>query len=135
MEITGLGQFGRAVEPAMSSHADDVSGVGYDLPKGRWTMCDSLCRYVGIVGVLLAGSLPSAVGDGPPSYLITDLGMLGGDFSRAHGVNIHGQVVGESRTASGDLHAFLWDSAGGMRDLGTLGGQNSVPLRLVEAGR
>ena len=38
----------------------------------------------------------------------------------AYGINDSGQVVGESSTVSGDLHAFLWEG-GVMTDLGTLG--------------
>src|SRR5206468_830771 len=36
------------------------------------------------------------------------------------------QVVGESQTASGDWHAFSWTHAGGMVDLGSLGGTTSA---------
>jgi probable HAF family extracellular repeat protein len=52
----------------------------------------------------------------------TDLGTLGGTQSEAFGVNNFGQVVGWAFLPSGVEHAFLWTKAGGMRDLGTLGG-------------
>ena len=55
---------------------------------------------------------------------MTDLGTLGGDYSRAYGINARGQVVGSSDTASGEDHAFLWEK-GTMTDLGTLGGDHS----------
>jgi probable HAF family extracellular repeat protein len=55
-------------------------------------------------------------------YNVTDLGTLGGDTSRANGINNHGQVVGEARTSDGTTHPFLWDSTNGMQDLGGLGG-------------
>ena len=57
-----------------------------------------------------------------------DLGTLGGDTSRAHGIDERGQVVGQAQTATGETHAFLWlpryRGLGGMRDLGTLPGGN-----------
>jgi probable HAF family extracellular repeat protein len=49
----------------------------------------------------------------------TDLGGLGGGYSWAHGLNLRGQIVGESRLEAGSSHAFLWVS-GRMSDLGTL---------------
>jgi len=62
---------------------------------------------------------------------VTDLGFLPGwgNYSRAHGINQAGEVVGYSSsdnpTASPSptrTRAFIWDATNGMRDLGTLGG-------------
>ena len=56
-------------------------------------------------------------------YTVTDLGTLGGDTSRANGLNNNGQVVGEARVpVMAQTHPFLWDSTHGMQDLGGLGG-------------
>jgi probable HAF family extracellular repeat protein len=53
-----------------------------------------------------------------------DLGTLGGSNSRAVSMNSSGQVVGYSELPSDTAtHAFLWTRAGGMIDLGTLGGR------------
>lgn len=54
-----------------------------------------------------------------PSYGIVSLGSLGGGYQQAYAINNHGQIVGESTTASGAFHAFLY-SGGTMQDLGTL---------------
>jgi probable HAF family extracellular repeat protein len=57
---------------------------------------------------------------------ITDLGTLGGDRSRAFGLNASGQVVGTSTDASGQGFAFLYTPGSGMVNLGTLGGSGGV---------
>ena len=41
-------------------------------------------------------------------------------------MNGAGQVVGDSATSSENSHGFIWTQAGGMVDLGTLGGPYSV---------
>jgi probable HAF family extracellular repeat protein len=51
---------------------------------------------------------------------IIDLGDLGGGVSDGEGINNLGQVVGYSKTASGEEHAFIY-SNGQMTDLGTAG--------------
>jgi probable HAF family extracellular repeat protein len=53
----------------------------------------------------------------PGDIALEDLGTLGGAFSDATGINEQGWVVGQSETASGEYHAFLWTREGGMRDL------------------
>jgi probable HAF family extracellular repeat protein len=67
------------------------------------------------------------------SYTITDLGTLGGMDSYAYGINNHGQVVGEARTADGvGVHAFFWQD-GVMTDLGTFGGPYSAAYAINDA--
>jgi len=65
--------------------------------------------------------------------VMTDLGTLGGDFSRAQFINAAGQVAGLSATAASQLHAFSWQH-GVITDIGTLGGGFSLPTGLSPAG-
>jgi len=53
---------------------------------------------------------------------MTDLGTLGGRTSGPEAINERGDVTGDSVTADGLSHAFLWTASGGMQDLGTLPG-------------
>ena len=46
-----------------------------------------------------------------------DLGALGGTSSTPAAINDSGQVVGGSKVASGDAHAFVSTPASGMMDL------------------
>jgi probable HAF family extracellular repeat protein len=76
----------------------------------------------------------------PASYAITDLGTLGGTFSRADAINNSGQVVGEANTTvAGIFHAYLWTPGGTngvagnpqMQDLGTVPGLDSSWAKAV----
>ncbi len=64
-----------------------------------------------------------------------DLGTLGGSESRATGINDYGLVVGESRTAAGVFHPFLWTDEVGMVDIGLPLAVHARSLALNEAGR
>jgi len=57
----------------------------------------------------------------------TSFGTLGGSSSRAYGISADGNVVVGYSDITGDSawHAFRWTQAGGMMDLGTLGGGTS----------
>lgn len=70
-----------------------------------------------------------------PDRRVLDLGTLGGRFSSAHAINDGGQVTGWAETASGNMEAFIWSKATGMRSLGTLGGPFSQGFHINEAGQ
>ena len=63
---------------------------------------------------------------------MVDLGTLGGSFSVGSGINVAGDVSGQSDT-TGDTAflAFLYD--GTMHDLGTLGGTKSSAADINDA--
>jgi probable HAF family extracellular repeat protein len=65
--------------------------------------------------------------------VMSAIGTLGGVSSTAWAINDRGQVVGWSRTASGETHAFLYER-GRMRDLGTLGGSYSLAFGINNRG-
>ena len=55
---------------------------------------------------------------------VVSLGTLGGTYSSAGKINVHGQVVGTAGLARANghtyTHGFIWDSVNGMRDLSSL---------------
>ena len=78
-----------------------------------------------------------------PTYTFTDLGTLGGTYSRALGINNCGQIVGESSvTGASPTHPFIWRDSNGnlisdpgeMKDLGTLGGTRGVAVDINASG-
>ena len=67
-------------------------------------------------------------------HALTDLGSLGGGASIAWDINDQVWVSGESWNATGEVHAFVWTSAG-MRDIGTLGGNYSTGRSINNRGQ
>jgi probable HAF family extracellular repeat protein len=72
--------------------------------------------WTALIAVLSAGAWSQ-------TYTVTDLGTLRAGSARVHAVNSQGQVAGGSGYPHGaETHAFFWEKAGGIRDLGTLPG-------------
>lgn len=85
-----------------------------------WGVPEMLGRTcVVVVSIVLAAVV--FANPGSAGVTVVELGTLGGPTSVAYAANNLGQVAGESTTASGSTHAFLWQE-GVMTDLGTLGG-------------
>jgi probable HAF family extracellular repeat protein len=101
---------------------------------------------IGVVAALLvavsAGSArgPSSTRRASERWLVSELGTLGGSYSRAVAVNDRGQVVGYSGLEGSKAwppppqHAFLWQN-GRMIDLGTLGGADSSAVAINNRGQ
>jgi probable HAF family extracellular repeat protein len=72
--------------------------------------------------------------DGAGSWVMQDLGTLGGSTSYAYDVNGAGTVVGYSSLASGSSAAFRWTAGGGMVALPMGGGSGARALGISESG-
>ena len=66
-------------------------------------------------------------------YSVTDLGTLGGETSKAYGINNSGQVVGMAATKRGEEHAFVWQASSGMFDI--LGQEGSIAFGINNSGQ
>ncbi len=67
-------------------------------------------------------------------WVAGDLGLLGGTVSNATDVNDAGLVVG-GRSNGVSQSAFVWTSAVGATDLGTLGGSSTVAWAISDCRR
>jgi probable HAF family extracellular repeat protein len=52
----------------------------------------------------------------------TLLGSLGGSYSQASVINTLGEIVGQSTTADGQMHPFIWSPSATLTDLGFVAG-------------
>ena len=67
------------------------------------------------------------------TYTVTNIGTLGGNDSVALSINDLGEVVGYSKTADGEVHAFRYFREA-LFDLSTLGGKESYAYVITNSG-
>ena len=84
---------------------------------------------IAIVCLALA-STSSTLGQ---TYTVTNIGTLGGNDSVALSINGLGEVVGYSKTADGDVHAFRY-FRDALFDISTLGGKESYAYVITNSG-
>lgn len=99
-----------AMVPTGINSSGTVVGYGYT-PEGLWK---------------------AFIGDAASASFIP---TLGGQYSKALGINDSGQVVGFSQTATpGEYRPFLYQAGSSPVNLGTLGGRSSVGYAINNAG-
>lgn len=91
------------------------------------TTVGALTACLAVTGATTAWGAPPA-----GTWTSIDLGTLGGTRTDARDVNVKGQVVGQSQTADGAWHAFLWED-GVMTDL-TPGARQGMAVAINDRG-
>lgn len=134
-QVTGLAGGMACLWTPTTPNGSTGTMVPLGQPSDRFVSGQSINNYGQVVGIAwIAGitftgaHLWTPTTPSGSSGTIDFLGTIGGMHSQAYAINSGGQVVGESQTINGFLHAFLWTPAmpkgntGSMIDLGTLGG-------------
>ena len=94
----------------------------------RTTESNSPVPFLAVIMAVMACHLTVLNVMAAPLYSVIDLGDLGDDESLARAINDSGVVVGWSKVGSDD-HAFAWDPANLMIDLGILDSGQGNPRR------
>ena len=104
-----------------------------DSSTGLYRRAAALLAFV--AAALMFGTFAGATVPPPRRSSRSTSAPSAAPISSARAVNDAGQVVGYSASASGESHAFSWTQAGGMVDLGTLGGRSSNAFAVNDAGQ
>jgi probable HAF family extracellular repeat protein len=106
----------------------------FRVSKGR-TLTLFAALLTGVMLLCRLGIRPAETQTAPYYYEVQDLGTLpGGSSSYPSHINDSGKAVGCADTASGQYHAFLYKD-GVMKDLDTLGGNNSCAYGVNNSGQ
>ena len=131
-----LSEDGQFISLAFIADGNGVRSLG-TLPGYRFSQAFAINNHGVSVGwTYNSPAIPTA----PPRAVmflgngtVRDLGTLGGASSVAFALNDREQIVGRSRTSSGEQHAFVYED-GIMKDLGTLGGNFSTARAINSRG-
>jgi len=133
-EQTVLGEMGDCIDHHdLINEAGQVVCASYRWANGVTTALGLSAEAINEPGQV-AGTAPNGHAALWDHSVITDLGTLGGSFSRPFALNDAGRVVGWSATATGEYHAFSW-ADGVMTDIGTLGGTLSQAVAVNAGGQ
>lgn len=105
--------------------------LNYPTSLSSWAMGINSSGMIVGAGTTVGGQTVATYWQGSTAYQI---GLLGGSFSSAYGVNNAGEVAGTTMVPNGAMAAFTWSSGGTMHNLGTLGGANSWGDAINDSG-
>ena len=114
---------------------------GADDRRVRTTAARCAARRMALVLSTVAMVVTQARAATAQTFQVTDLGDLGGGSAVAYDINASGQVVGQSRNASGEFQGFIWlpapayGLAAGMFEMETLGGTLGEALGINATGQ
>lgn len=87
-----------------------------------------------LIGQIPAPGLTARAVRFDPGAAVVPLGPPPFSLSEGRAINNHAFAGGYSDYADGTIHASVWNAAGGLTDLGTLGGQRAFTVAVNERG-
>lgn len=90
-------------------------------------------RIAGAVAMVVAAQIVVPTQSVKESFVVADLGTLGGIRSSAFGVNEFGAIVGTSAKPDGATRGFIYDN-GSLSEVGTFGGRDSMAYAISDLG-